>query len=144
MRLEKHGNGNFTTVAEGSGAGGGAEGVNSDQAQPCSTNGVGPMESLPDEGSWNEEVSRAGQIKDQPAQGDHGHHDTNHPKGSSSGEECPVGKPEAPGPVKKEMSTRRLLLNIVCAGGSDITAVTFIHPIDVVKTRLQIAGEAGR
>lgn len=34
--------------------------------------------------------------------------------------------------------------NIFCAGGAAVITVSFIHPIDVVKTRLQIAGEAGR
>jgi len=37
-----------------------------------------------------------------------------------------------------------MLTNIGCAGGAAVITVTFIHPIDVVKTRLQIAGEAGR
>jgi hypothetical protein len=34
--------------------------------------------------------------------------------------------------------------NIFCAGGAAVITVNFIHPIDVIKTRLQIAGEAGR
>jgi hypothetical protein len=34
--------------------------------------------------------------------------------------------------------------NIFCAGGAAVITVNFIHPVDVVKTRLQIAGEAGR
>jgi hypothetical protein len=42
------------------------------------------------------------------------------------------------------MTAKRFSLNVFCAGCADIVAVTFIHPIDVVKTRLQIAGEAGR
>jgi len=37
-----------------------------------------------------------------------------------------------------------MLKNIGCAGGAAVITVSFIHPIDVVKTRLQIAGEAGR
>lgn len=40
--------------------------------------------------------------------------------------------------------TKKLLTNVGCAGGSAVITVSFIHPIDVVKTRLQIAGEAGR
>lgn len=36
------------------------------------------------------------------------------------------------------------LKNIAGAGGAAVITVSFIHPIDVVKTRLQIAGEAGR
>jgi hypothetical protein len=34
--------------------------------------------------------------------------------------------------------------NIFCAGGAAVITVNFIHPIDVIKTRLQIAGEVGR
>ena len=30
------------------------------------------------------------------------------------------------------------------AGGAAVIAVTFIHPIDVVKTRMQASGEKGR
>ena len=44
----------------------------------------------------------------------------------------------------KKMSTSFLLKNIVCAGGAAVITVSFIHPMDVVKTRLQIQGEAGR
>lgn len=36
-----------------------------------------------------------------------------------------------------------LLQNIACAGGAAVIAVTFIHPIDVVKTRLQVSGTGG-
>jgi len=36
------------------------------------------------------------------------------------------------------------LEQIACAGGSAVITVTFIHPIDVVKTRLQASGEVGR
>ena len=41
-------------------------------------------------------------------------------------------------------STGYFLKNIGCAGGAAVITVSFIHPIDVVKTRLQISGEAGR
>ena len=34
--------------------------------------------------------------------------------------------------------------NIGCAGGAAVITVSFIHPVDVIKTRLQIQGEAGR
>ena len=37
-----------------------------------------------------------------------------------------------------------LVKNVAGAGGAAVITVTFIHPIDVIKTRLQIAGEAGR
>lgn len=40
--------------------------------------------------------------------------------------------------------TNKLLKNVACAGGAAVITVSFIHPIDVVKTRLQIAGEVGR
>ena len=41
-------------------------------------------------------------------------------------------------------STAYFFKNIFCAGGAAVITVSFIHPIDVVKTRLQISGEAGR
>jgi hypothetical protein len=34
--------------------------------------------------------------------------------------------------------------NIFCAGGAAVITVSFIHPVDVIKTRLQIQGEVGR
>ena len=37
-----------------------------------------------------------------------------------------------------------LIKNVAGAGGAAVITVCFIHPIDVVKTRLQISGEAGR
>ena len=36
-----------------------------------------------------------------------------------------------------------LLQNGACAGGAAVITVTFIHPIDVVKTRLQVSGSGG-
>jgi len=41
-------------------------------------------------------------------------------------------------------SSSKFFKNIFCAGGAAVITVNFIHPIDVIKTRLQIAGEAGR
>ena len=41
-------------------------------------------------------------------------------------------------------STGYFFKNIGCAGGAAVITVSFIHPIDVVKTRLQISGEKGR
>lgn len=41
-------------------------------------------------------------------------------------------------------STGYFFKNIACAGGAAVITVSFIHPIDVVKTRLQISGEVGR
>ena len=46
--------------------------------------------------------------------------------------------------VKKGMGFRYFIKNVSCAGGAAVIAVSFIHPIDVIKTRLQIAGEVGR
>ena len=43
-----------------------------------------------------------------------------------------------------EQKKPSLLKNVGAAGGAAVITVSFIHPIDVVKTRLQIAGEAGR
>ena len=43
----------------------------------------------------------------------------------------------------KMSETKKLLTGVGCAGGAAVITVSFIHPIDVVKTRLQIAGEAG-
>jgi len=36
-----------------------------------------------------------------------------------------------------------LLQQVACAGGAAVIAVSFIHPIDVVKTRLQVSGGEG-
>ena len=33
-----------------------------------------------------------------------------------------------------------ILTNLGCAGGAAVITVTFIHPIDTVKTRLQVSG----
>jgi hypothetical protein len=38
--------------------------------------------------------------------------------------------------TKKEMGIKYFMKNITCAGGAAVTAVFFIHPVDVVKTRL--------
>ena len=34
--------------------------------------------------------------------------------------------------------------NMFCGGTAAVIVVNFIHPIDLIKTRLQIAGEVGR
>ena len=36
-----------------------------------------------------------------------------------------------------------ILANLGCAGGAAVITVTFIHPIDTVKTRLQVSGTKG-
>ena len=46
--------------------------------------------------------------------------------------------------TKQPAAKPSLLKNIVLAGTAAVITVNFIHPIDVVKTRLQIQGEAGR
>ena len=45
---------------------------------------------------------------------------------------------------EEKKGAARFFQNIAAAGGAAVFTVTFIHPIDVIKTRLQIAGEAGR
>ena len=45
---------------------------------------------------------------------------------------------------KPANATNKFFKNIFCAGGAAVITVNFVHPVDVVKTRLQIAGEAGR
>jgi hypothetical protein len=47
-------------------------------------------------------------------------------------------------PDKKEQGMGRLFKNVFCAGGAAVITVSFIHPLDLVKTRLQVSGEAGR
>lgn len=37
----------------------------------------------------------------------------------------------------------KLLKNIFCAGAAAVFTVTFIHPIDVVKTRIQVQSNKG-
>jgi len=41
-------------------------------------------------------------------------------------------------------ATGYFLKNVARAGGAAVITVNFIHPLDVIKTRLQISGEAGR
>ena len=42
------------------------------------------------------------------------------------------------------MDGARIAKNLVSAGGAAVSALMFVHPIDVVKTRLQCVGEAGK
>merc|ERR1711865_646996 len=44
-------------------------------------------------------------------------------------------------PAASQSAMTKLLKNVFCAGAAAVFTVTFIHPIDVVKTRIQI-GEA--
>ena len=37
-----------------------------------------------------------------------------------------------------------MLQSVFCAGSAAVITVTFIHPMDVVKTRLQVSGTGGR
>merc|ERR1711935_1305843 len=43
----------------------------------------------------------------------------------------------------KMSETKKLLTGVGCAGGAAVVTVSFIHPIDVVKTRIQISSEYG-
>ena len=38
----------------------------------------------------------------------------------------------------------KLLKNVFCAGLASVMTVTFVHPVDVVKTRVQVASNAGQ
>lgn len=38
--------------------------------------------------------------------------------------------------INKGMELTYLMKILSCAGGAAVTAVTFIHPIDMIKTRL--------
>lgn len=46
----------------------------------------------------------------------------------------------AAAPVASSGMTK-LLKSVFCAGAAAVFTVTFIHPIDVVKTRMQVAGK---
>lgn len=57
---------------------------------------------------------------------------------------CPMpafaaSKVAAVAPVVAQSGMTKLLKNVFCAGAAAVFTVTFIHPIDVVKTRMQIA-----
>lgn len=45
--------------------------------------------------------------------------------------------------VATAQSAKEMFLGVVCAGGAAVITVTFIHPMDVVKTRLQVSGSGG-
>jgi len=40
-------------------------------------------------------------------------------------------------------TAKEMALGVACAGGAAVITVTFIHPMDVVKTRLQVSGTGG-
>lgn len=44
---------------------------------------------------------------------------------------------------EKPSAFKALIQSVGTAGIAAVITVTFIHPIDVVKTRLQISGEVG-
>ena len=56
-----------------------------------------------------------------------------------------ASKAAALAPVVVQSGMTKLLKNVFCAGAAAVFTVTFIHPIDVVKTRMQVAakGEGG-
>lgn len=45
---------------------------------------------------------------------------------------------------KKDTKSVVLMKNMWCGGTAAVIVVNFIHPIDLIKTRLQISGEVGR
>merc|ERR1712070_530216 len=52
-----------------------------------------------------------------------------------------ASKAAAVAPVVAQTGMTKLLKNVFCAGAAAVFTVTFIHPIDVVKTRIQVAGK---
>lgn len=46
-------------------------------------------------------------------------------------------------PAAANSAMTKLLKNVFCAGAAAVFTVTFIHPIDVVKTRIQVASNNG-
>ena len=50
-----------------------------------------------------------------------------------------MSKTEQVAPIKPS-----IISSVLTAGTAAVIAVQFTHPIDVIKTRLQIQGEAGR
>ena len=46
--------------------------------------------------------------------------------------------------AKEKGTMAHFFTNVACAGGAAVSVVTVIHPVDTLKTRLQIQGEAGR
>jgi hypothetical protein len=56
-----------------------------------------------------------------------------------------ASKALAVAPIVAQSGMTKLLKNVFCAGAAAVFTVSFIHPIDVVKTRMQIAkaGEGG-
>ena len=52
-----------------------------------------------------------------------------------------ASKAVAVAPVVAQSGMTKLLKNVFCAGAAAVFTVSFIHPIDVVKTRMQIAAK---
>lgn len=46
--------------------------------------------------------------------------------------------------VATAQTAKEMLQGVACAGGAAVITVTFIHPMDVVKTRLQVSGAGTR
>ena len=55
-----------------------------------------------------------------------------------------ASKAVAVAPLVVESGMTKLLKNVFCAGLAAVFTVTWIHPIDVVKTRVQVASNAGQ